>query len=446
MFTANSMNCLTEALGLSLPGNGTVLATHEARTELFRKAAKLIVKNAREYYFDDNDAVLPRSIATRAAFLNAMSMDIAMGGSSNTVLHLLAVAQEAGVDFTMSDIDRLSRRIPVICKVAPNSHYHIQDVNRAGGILSILGELNRGGLIDTAVGRVDCATLAEAIRLNDLRSPDVSVEAKVRARVAPAEKHNLKLGSQNATYPSADLDREKGCIRDLEHPYLKDGGLAVLFGNIARNGCIVKTAGVDESILRFEGKARVFESQESACAGILGGKVNAGDVVIIRYEGPKGGPGMQEMLYPTSYLKERPARQGLRAGDRRTILGRHVRTVDRTRIARSGGRRRHRAGTGRRPDRHRHTEPHDRRRAARRRTGPPPRGDRPLRTRRAQPSRQPGPEGLCVDGHVGRPGRSARRHLTKDHSTFYPSAGHPRTTAVPDGSASGRTSDAVKTD
>ena len=303
MFTANSMNCLTEALGLSLPGNGTVLATHEARTELFRKAAKLIVKNAREYYFDDNDAVLPRSIATRAAFLNAMSMDIAMGGSSNTVLHLLAVAQEAGVDFTMSDIDRLSRRIPVICKVAPNSHYHIQDVNRAGGILSILGELNRGGLIDTAVGRVDCATLAEAFRLNDLRSPDVSVEAKVRARVAPAEKHNLKLGSQNATYPSADLDREKGCIRDLEHPYLKDGGLAVLFGNIARNGCIVKTAGVDESILRFEGKARVFESQESACAGILGGKVNAGDVVIIRYEGPKGGPGMQEMLYPTSYLK-----------------------------------------------------------------------------------------------------------------------------------------------
>ena len=440
MFTANSMNCLTEALGLSLPGNGTVLATHEARTELFRKAAKLIVKNAREYYFDDNDAVLPRSIATRAAFLNAMSMDIAMGGSSNTVLHLLAVAHEAGVDFTMSDIDRLSRRIPVICKVAPNSHYHIQDVNRAGGILSILGELNRGGLIDTAVGRVDCATLAEAIRLNDLRSPDVSVEAKVRARVAPAEKHNLKLGSQNATYPSADLDREKGCIRDLEHPYLKDGGLAVLFGNIARNGCIVKTAGVDESILRFEGKAGTRLRRHSGRKGKRRRR---------RHHPLRGSQGRSRHAgnaLPDLVSEKRPARQGLRAGDRRTILGRHVRTVDRTRIARSGGRRRHRAGTGRRPDRHRHTEPHDRRRAARRRTGPPPRGDRPLRTRRAQPSRQPGPEGLCVDGHVGRPGRSARRHLTKDHSTFYPSAGHPRTTAVPDGSASGRTSDAVKTD
>ena len=298
MFTANSMNCLTEALGLSL------LATHKLRTELFRKAAKLIVKNAREYYFNDNEAVLPRSVATRAAFLNAMSMDIAMGGSSNTVLHLLAVAQEAGVDFTMSDIDMLSRRVPVICKVAPNTPlYHIQDVNRAGGILSILGELNRGKLLDTAVVRVDGMTLGEAIRLNDLRSPDVADEAKTRALAAPGERFNLKLGSQDTRYPAADTDREKGCIRDLEHPYLKDGGLAVLFGNIARNGCIVKTAGVDESILRFEGKARVFESQEEACDGILGGKVKAGDVVVIRYEGPKGGPGMQEMLYPTSYLK-----------------------------------------------------------------------------------------------------------------------------------------------
>ena len=304
MFTANSMNCLTEALGLSLPGNGTVLATHKLRTELFRKAAKLIVKNAREYYFNDNEAVLPRSVATRAAFLNAMSMDIAMGGSSNTVLHLLAVAQEAGVDFTMSDIDMLSRRVPVICKVAPNTPlYHIQDVNRAGGILSILGELNRGSLLDTAVVRVDGMTLGEAIRLNDLRSPDVADEAKTRALAAPGERFNLKLGSQDTRYPAADTDREKGCIRDLEHPYLKDGGLAVLFGNIARNGCIVKTAGVDESILRFEGKARVFESQEEACDGILGGKVKAGDVVVIRYEGPKGGPGMQEMLCPTSYLK-----------------------------------------------------------------------------------------------------------------------------------------------
>lgn len=303
MFTANSMNCLTEALGLSLPGNGTILATHAARTELFRKAAKLIVKNANEYYFHDNDAVLPRSIATRAAFLNAMSMDIAMGGSSNTVLHLLAVAQEAGVDFTMKDIDMLSRRIPVICKVAPNSHYHIEDVNRAGGIMAILGELNRAGLLDTTVHRVDYPDLKSAIAENDILSPTASAEAKQRALIAPGGVFNLKLGSQNNTYPEADTDRTEGCIRDVAHPYLKDGGLAVLFGNLAEDGCIVKTAGVDPSILRFEGTARVFESQEAACDGILGGKVQAGDVVIIRYEGPKGGPGMQEMLYPTSYLK-----------------------------------------------------------------------------------------------------------------------------------------------
>lgn len=303
MFTANSMNCLTEALGLSLPGNGTILATHAARTELFRKAAKLIVKNANEYYFHDNDAVLPRSIATRAAFLNAMSMDIAMGGSSNTVLHLLAVAQEAGVDFTMKDIDMLSRRIPVICKVAPNSHYHIEDVNRAGGIMAILGELNRAGLLDTTVHRVDYPDLKSAIAENDILSPTASAEAKQRALIAPGGVFNLKLGSQNNTYAEADTDRTEGCIRDVAHPYLKDGGLAVLFGNLAEDGCIVKTAGVDPSILRFEGTARVFESQEAACDGILGGKVQAGDVVIIRYEGPKGGPGMQEMLYPTSYLK-----------------------------------------------------------------------------------------------------------------------------------------------
>lgn len=303
MFTANSMNCLTEALGLSLPGNGTILATHAARTELFRKAAKLIVKNANEYYFHDNEAVLPRSIATRAAFLNAMSMDIAMGGSSNTVLHLLAVAQEAGVDFTMKDIDMLSRRIPVICKVAPNSHFHIEDVNRAGGIMAILGELNRAGLLDTTVHRVDYPDLKSAIAENDILSPTASAEAKQRALIAPGGVFNLKLGSQNNTYAKADTDRTEGCIRDVSHPYLKDGGLAVLFGNLAEDGCIVKTAGVDPSILRFEGTARVFESQEAACDGILGGKVQAGDVVIIRYEGPKGGPGMQEMLYPTSYLK-----------------------------------------------------------------------------------------------------------------------------------------------
>lgn len=303
MFTANSMNCLTEALGLSLPGNGTVIATHARRTELFRQAARLIVKNANEYYFNDNDSVLPLSIATRAAFMNAMSLDIAMGGSSNTVLHLLAVAYEAGVDFKMKDIDELSRRTPVLCKVAPNSHYHIQDVNRAGGILSILGELQRGGLIDDTVSRVDYRTLAEAIADNDIMSPTAGPDAAERALVAPGGVFNIVLGSQHTIYDNADADRQKGCIRSVEYPYMKDGGLAVLFGNIATKGCIIKTAGVDASIMHFEGTARVFESQEQACAGILGGEVKSGDVVVIRYEGPKGGPGMQEMLYPTSYLK-----------------------------------------------------------------------------------------------------------------------------------------------
>lgn len=303
MFTANSMNCLTEALGLSLPGNGTLIATHAQRLELFRKGAELIVKNANEYYFNDNDSVLPRSIATRQTFLNAMTMDIAMGGSSNTVLHLLAVAYEAGVDFTMNDIDELSRRTPVLCKVAPNSHYHIQDVNRAGGILSILGELQRGGLIDASVSRVDYPTLADAIADNDILSPTVCEQAKARSLAAPGGVFNIVMGSQSNLYDKADTDRQKGCIRSVEYPYLKDGGLAVLFGNIASRGCIIKTAGVDESIHHFEGTARVFESQEQACAGILGGEVRSGDVIVIRYEGPKGGPGMQEMLYPTSYLK-----------------------------------------------------------------------------------------------------------------------------------------------
>ena len=304
MFTANSMNCLCEALGLALPGNGTILATHSARTALFRKAAHLIVKNAKAYYFEDNDAVLPHSIATRQAFLNAMSMDIAMGGSSNTVLHLLAIAYEAGVDFSMEDIEMLSRKVPVLCKVAPNStQYHIQDVNRAGGIMAILGELHRGGLIDGSVGRVDCPTLNAALDANDIRSPKATKESRDRALIAPGGFFNIKLGSQNNLYKEADLDRAKGCIRDTAHPYLRDGGLAVLFGNIARNGCIIKTAGVDESLFHFEGRARVFDSQEAASAGILGGKVQAGDVVVIRYEGPRGGPGMQEMLYPTSYLK-----------------------------------------------------------------------------------------------------------------------------------------------
>lgn len=304
MFTANSMNCLTEALGLSLPGNGTIVATHANRKKLFEDAARLIVRNAKAYYFDDNDTVLPRSIATKQTFLNAMSLDIAMGGSTNTVLHLLAVAREAGVDFTMTDIDRLSRRIPVLCKVAPNnSKYHIQDVNHAGGIIAILGELLRGGLIDGTVHRIDGVTLAEAVSRYDIMSEHAAPENTQRYLSAPGGVFNIRLGSQNATYPSFDNDRIGGAIRDIEHAYLKDGGLAVLRGNIAEDGCIVKTAGVDASIHVFEGTAKVFDSQEQAALGILDGTVQAGDVVIIRYEGPKGGPGMQEMLYPTSYLK-----------------------------------------------------------------------------------------------------------------------------------------------
>ncbi len=304
MFTANSMNCLAEALGLALPGNGTVLATHTLRNGLFEDAARLIVRLAEEYYFNGNDAVLPRSIATRQAFLNAMSLDIAMGGSSNTVLHLLAIAREAQADFSMEDIDMLSRRVPVLCKVAPNhSKYHMEDVARAGGILSIMGELERAGLIDASAGRVDYPSLGEAIKENDIMSPSATDKARQRALAAPGRKYNISLGSQSAVFDSADADRREGCIRDAANAYSRDGGLAVLFGNIARRGCIVKTAGVDESILCFEGPARVFESQEQAVAGILGGAVQAGDVVVIRYEGPKGGPGMQEMLYPTSYLK-----------------------------------------------------------------------------------------------------------------------------------------------
>ena len=308
MYTANSMNCLTEALGLSLPGNGTIVATHTNRRKLFESAAKLIVKNARDYYFNDNDSVLPRSIATRQAFLNAMSLDIAMGGSTNTVLHLLAVAQEAGVDFTMRDIDALSRKLPVLCKVAPNhSSYHIQEVNRAGGIMAILGILLRAGLIDGTVKRADGLTLAEAVARYDIANLGASARGEETERYLSAPGNlpevNTHLGSQDAMYPDYDLDRATGCIRDIEHAYMRDGGLAVLYGNIAKDGCIVKTAGVDASILVFEGTARVFDSQEQASKGILDGTVKAGDVVIIRYEGPRGGPGMQEMLYPTSYLK-----------------------------------------------------------------------------------------------------------------------------------------------
>ena len=305
MFTANSMNCLTEALGLSLPGNGTIVATHVARRRLFEEAAALIVRNAERYYFEGDDSLLPRSIATKAAFENAMSLDIAMGGSTNTVLHLLAVAHEAGVDFTMHDIDRLSRKVPVLCKVAPNSHYHIQDVNRAGGILSILGELDRAKLVDTSVRRIDGRTLGEAIAACDLRSATVGDDALGRWRSAPAGKGDRQLGVQDTRYETLDTDRTAGCIRDTEHAYFRDGGLAVLTGNIARCGCVVKTAGVDEKLLLFRGPARVYESQEQAMEGILGDEVRPGEVVVIRYEGPKGGPGMQEMLYPTSYLKSK---------------------------------------------------------------------------------------------------------------------------------------------
>ena len=303
MFTANSMNCLTEALGLSLHGNGTVLATHKERMELFRKAADLIVANAEKYYFGDDDSVLPRSIATRAAFLNAMTLDIAMGGSTNTVLHLLAVASEAGADFTMDDIDALSRRTPVLCKVSPSSHYHIEDVNRAGGVMAIMGELDRAGLIDTSVVRVDGLTVGGAIEANDIMSLSVSEEAKRRYSAAPCGVRNLVLGSNDASYDTCDTDRKGGCIRSVDNAYSLDGGLAVLYGNIAERGCVVKSAGVDSSIFRFEGRARVYHSQEQACEAILSGEVTEGDAVFILYEGPKGGPGMQEMLYPTSYLK-----------------------------------------------------------------------------------------------------------------------------------------------
>lgn len=305
MFTANSMNSLNEAIGLALPGNGTIVATHVNREKLFIKAAAQIVENCYKYYRDGDESVLPRSIATRNAFLNAMTLDIAMGGSTNTVLHLLAIAQEAGVNFTMDDIDRLSRKSPVLCKVAPNSHYHIQDVNRAGGILSIMSLLAKQGLLDTHVHRVDGLTLEQAIARYAIDGSEYTEEVAELWKSAPGNKYNLKMGSQDNRYDSLDNDRINGCIRDFEHAYVKDGGLAVLKGNIAIDGCVVKTAGVDESIFHFTGKAKVFESQEEACKGILKGDVEKGDVVVITYEGPKGGPGMQEMLYPTSYIKSR---------------------------------------------------------------------------------------------------------------------------------------------
>lgn len=306
MFTANSMNSLTEALGLALPGNGSVVATHVNRRELFRKAARQIVANTKAYYDNDDDSVLPRSIATRQAMLNAMTLDIAMGGSTNTVLHLLAVANEAGVDFTMADIDALSRVTPVLCKVAPNSKYHIEDVNRAGGILSIMGILAKNGLIDGSAKRVDFPSLSAAIDKFSLQpGKTLDDEAFELWRSAPGRKRTVELGSQMSYYTDLDIDRANGCIRDFDHAYVKDGGLAVLRGNIATDGCVVKTAGVDESIFHFCGPAKVYRSQDEAVNGILRNEVVSGDVVVITHEGPKGGPGMQEMLYPTSYIKSK---------------------------------------------------------------------------------------------------------------------------------------------
>ena len=305
MFTANSMNCLNEALGMALPGNGTLVATHKRRWGLFTYAARRIVEMAKEYYFDKNDAVLPRSIATRAAFENAMALDIAMGGSTNTVLHILAIAQEAEVDFTMADIDAISRRIPTLCKVAPSSHYHVEDVHRAGGIMAILGELSKAGLIDTSTRTVSGRSLKDQIREYSIEDSEITDIGKELFSAAPAGVRTPVAFSQDSRYDMLDTDRKNGCIRSQEYAYNRDGGLCVLFGNIAERGCIVKTAGVDESIFVFNGKARIFHSQEDACEGILNGSVEAGDVVIIRYEGPKGGPGMQEMLYPTSYIKSR---------------------------------------------------------------------------------------------------------------------------------------------
>jgi len=303
MFTANSMNCLNEALGLALPGNGTLLATHARRWELFEAAGKRIVELAKQHYERGDRSVLPRGIATFDAFEIAMTLDIAMGGSTNTVLHILAIAYEAGVDFRMEHIDRLSRRVPTLSKVAPSSHYHVEDVHRAGGIFTILGELDRAGLIHRNVGTVHAPTMGEAIDRNDVRRATATGEAKERALAAPGGVRTIVAFSQDTHFSTRDDDAAKGCIRDLEHAYNRDGGLAVLYGNVARDGCIVKTAGVDESGWKFEGPARVFHSQDAACDAILANQIQPGDVVVIVYEGPKGGPGMQEMLYPTSFLK-----------------------------------------------------------------------------------------------------------------------------------------------
>ena len=303
MFTANSMNCLNEAIGLALPGNGTLLATHALRRELFDLAARRLVDMSKRHYLQGDGSVLPRSIATFEAFENAIALDLAMGGSTNTVLHLLAIAHEAGVPFTMADIDRMSRKVPNICKVAPSSHYHVEDVHRAGGVFTIMGELDRAGLVHRGALTVHARTMGEAIDSNDIRMASASSDASKRALAAPGGVRTKVAFSQDTYFPATDLDATQGCIRDVAHAYAKDGGLSVLHGNIAEDGCIVKTAGVDESCWRFEGRARVFQSQEAACEAILGDRIVSGDVVVITYEGPRGGPGMQEMLHPTSFLK-----------------------------------------------------------------------------------------------------------------------------------------------
>ena len=303
MFTANSMNCLLEAIGLGLTGNGTLLATHKNRKKMFLDGAKLIVKNVKKYYENGNESILPRGIATKKAFENAMALDIAMGGSSNTILHLLAIANEAGVDFTLDDVDKLSKKVPVLCKVAPNSSYHIEDVHRAGGISAILMELQKAGVLNERCKTITGKTILKTIKNNDLLSEKVSENVKKFYLSAPSGVKTTKAYSQNCYYKTHDLDRKNGCIRSFENCYFRDGGLAVLYGNLAEEGCVVKVAGVDESLFYFKGKAVVFDSQEEACKRILARQVKAGDVVVIRYEGAKGGPGMQEMLYPTSFLK-----------------------------------------------------------------------------------------------------------------------------------------------
>ena len=305
LFTANSMNSLAEAIGWALPGNGTIVATHELRKNLFEDAARRLVGNTYKYYRDGDSSVLPRNIGNREAFLNAMKVDIAMGGSTNTILHLLAIAHEGEIEFNMKDIDRLSRNTPNLCKVAPSSSFHMEDVNRAGGIIGIMGELDRAGLLNVNVHRVDYFSLQEALSDWDVKSPDQLPEAGERYQAAPAGVRNLQLASQSSKYHTLDLDRSKGCIRDMNHAYSRDGGLAILYGNIAEKGCVIKTAGVDANLLTFNGKARVFHSQEEASVAILSNGIQPGEVVFILYEGPKGGPGMQEMLYPTSYIKSR---------------------------------------------------------------------------------------------------------------------------------------------